>query len=140
MSDSTNQLEQRYRRLIKLYPQTFRDAHETEMVSVLMATAAPDQTQPRLGERADLVLGATRARVRYPTDWEENHHPRVWLWVRIAIGAWLLVVVAILCQYGYWWSLALLPFAVLHFALATRIGRFIDREPGRPKPQLPAPR
>jgi hypothetical protein len=132
MSDSTTELERRYRRLLALYPRAFRDKNEDEMVSVLMADAAPGQTRPRAGERADLLLGASRARFRYPTDWEENHHPRVWLLVRLAIGAWLLVLTAILCQYGYWWGLALLPFAALHFYLATRIGHFIDRGPDRP--------
>jgi hypothetical protein len=124
----TDELERRYRRLLSWYPQAFRDDHEAEMLSVLMAGAAPGQTRPRLAERADLFVGATRARLRYPTDWEENHHPRVWLWIRLAIGAWLLFLTAALCRYGYWWGLALLPFAALHFALASRLGRFLDRE------------
>ncbi len=139
MSDSTD-LERRYRRLLAFYPRAFRSEHEQEILSVLMAGAAAGQRRPGLAESGDLLKHATWMRLRHPTSWEERHHPGLWIWVRVLSGIWLVILTAILCQYGRWWGLALLAPAVLHFYLALRLGRFIERQrqAGGPPPNLPA--
>lgn len=47
MKDSAA-LEQRYRRLLALYPRGYRQEHEQEILSVLMAGATSDQRRPEL--------------------------------------------------------------------------------------------
>jgi hypothetical protein len=139
MSDQTD-LERRYRRLIVFYPRAFRREHEQEILSVLMAGAAPGQPRPGLAESADLLRNATWMRLRNPTSWEETHRPRVWIWVRGLAGIWLMILAGILCWYGYWWGLVLVPAAALHFYFVLRLSRFIDsqREPA-PATRTPAP-
>src|ERR1700729_1416455 len=90
----------------------------------------------RPSESADLLTHATLTRARQPTSWEVRHHPGLWVWVRVLIGIWLVILTGILCQDGYWWGLALLAPAALHFYLALRLGRSIDsqREAGGPSP------
>jgi len=135
MSNSTD-LQRRYRRLLAFYPHAFRREHEQEILSVLMDGADPGQRRPRPSESADLLTHATLTRARQPTSWEERHHPGLWVWVRVLIGIWLVILTGILCQDGYWWGLALLAPAALHFYLALRLGRSIDsqREAGGPSP------
>ncbi|MBO2456156.1 hypothetical protein [Actinomadura violacea] len=60
-------LEDRYRRLLALYPAAHREAHGPEMLSVLMSTARPGRNRPSPAETADLVLGAARIRRRHAT-------------------------------------------------------------------------
>jgi hypothetical protein len=57
-------LEDRYRRLLAWYPRDHRAAHEDEMVGVLLASAAPGQTRPGLGDRADLLWGGLKLHTR----------------------------------------------------------------------------
>lgn len=45
------------------------------------------------------------------------------------IGVWLVVLSAILCSFGHWWALVLLPFAAAHFYLALRLGYFVKSQP-----------
>lgn len=129
MKDSAA-LEQRYRRLLALYPRGYRQEHEQEILSVLMAGATSDQRRPELAESADLLSNATRWRLRTPRHvWEEGHRPRLWVWIRVIIGAWLVLLTVILCSFGHWWALALLPFAAAHFFLALRLGYFVESQP-----------
>ena len=60
------ELEQRYRRLLRLYPREFRARHTDEMVGVLMASAADGQNRPARGDVSDIVRGSLRARLRGP--------------------------------------------------------------------------
>ena len=139
MSDATD-LERRYRRLLRLYPRRFRAEREEEMLPVLMQGAKPGQRRPSLAECADLLKSATWTRLRNPTAWEEDHAPRLWVGVRVISGLWLIILTAILCHYGYWWGLALLAPAALHFYLAVRLGRFVEQQaqpPHGPSPKLP---
>lgn len=53
-------LERGYRRLVALYPRSFRRESEEEIVGVLMATARPGQRRVGVAESADLVRGAVR--------------------------------------------------------------------------------
>jgi hypothetical protein len=118
-------LERRYRRLLRLYPKTFRRGHEEEILAVLMAGATKAQTRPRLAETFNLLIHAFAWRIRHttiPQVWEYRH-ARVMLPVRVVSGTWLLVLTAIL--YGYdragWWTPLLVPAAFGHFYVAYRL-------------------
>ncbi|MCM3662627.1 hypothetical protein M3148_16770 [Georgenia satyanarayanai] len=65
MSVHSPGLEQRYRRLLRLFPPGYRQARGEEMVAVLMEAAGPGQQQPSPGEHWDLLraAGARWARV-----------------------------------------------------------------------------
>ncbi|QKG23087.1 hypothetical protein [Actinomadura verrucosospora] len=60
-------LEDRYRRLLALYPAAHREAHEQEMLDLLLSAARPGQTRPSLADTADLLRGAARIRRRHAT-------------------------------------------------------------------------
>jgi hypothetical protein len=125
MSDQTKLLR-RYRRLLAIYPRRFRREHGREMESVLMTGAAPGQRRPGLAESSDLVGHGLWMRLRYGTKWERTHYPRAWFGLRLAIGVWLLIITAILCQQGEWWGLALLAPSALHFYLAYCLARVLE--------------
>ncbi len=59
-------LEQRYRRLLRLYPRDFRARRTDEMIGVLMASAADGQNRPARGDVSDIVRGSLLARLRGP--------------------------------------------------------------------------
>jgi hypothetical protein len=61
---SSAQLEHAYRRLVKLYPRSFRRESTDEIIAVLLATAREDQRYPSVLETADLLRGAARMRLR----------------------------------------------------------------------------
>ena len=56
-------LERAYRRLVALYPRSFRSENEEEIVAVLLATAREGQRRPGIAESADLLKGALRMRI-----------------------------------------------------------------------------
>ena len=60
------ELEQRYRRLLRLYPRDFRARRTDEMIGVLMASAAEGQDRPARGDVSDIVRGSLLARLRGP--------------------------------------------------------------------------
>jgi hypothetical protein len=120
-------LERSYRRLLAFFPRAFRQEHEQEMLTVLMAGIAEGQRRPRFGEALDLLRNAIFMRLRriqLPSSWEYRH-ARVMVPVRIATGTWLLVLTAIMYGTGHggWWGALLLPFAALHFYLVYRVTR-----------------
>jgi hypothetical protein len=55
-----------------------------------------------------------------------HRHRRMVICLRIGIGVWLLVVMAILCNHGDWWGLVILAPAAAHFYLAQRLGRAVQ--------------
>jgi hypothetical protein len=57
---SSAQLERAYRRLVQLYPRSFRRESTEEIIAVLLATAREDQRYPSVLEAADLLRGAAR--------------------------------------------------------------------------------
>jgi hypothetical protein len=60
------ELEQRYRRLLRLYPREFRAWRTDEMIGVLMASAADGQNRLARGDVSDIVRGSLLARLRGP--------------------------------------------------------------------------
>ncbi len=60
------ELEQRYRRLLRLYPRDFRARRTDEMIGVLMAGAADGQDRPARGDVSDIVRGSLLERLRGP--------------------------------------------------------------------------
>lgn len=60
------QLEQRYRRLLRLYPREFRVRRTEEMLGVLMANAGKGQRRPTRGDVSDVVRGSLVMRLRGP--------------------------------------------------------------------------
>jgi hypothetical protein len=57
MTDAAD-LERRYRRWLRWYPQSFRREHEAEILGVLMAGAREGERQPELMECLDLLRSA----------------------------------------------------------------------------------
>jgi hypothetical protein len=62
MTDSAV-LERSYRKVLALYPRSFRKDNEDEILAVLMETAEEGQTRIGLAEAADLIRGAMRMRL-----------------------------------------------------------------------------
>jgi hypothetical protein len=56
----SQRLERGYRRIVALYPRSFRRESEEEIVGVLMATAQEGQRRVGPAESADLIKGAVR--------------------------------------------------------------------------------
>jgi len=48
-------LERRYRRLLRWYPPSHREAHRDEMLGVLLDAARPGQRMPGAGQALNLV-------------------------------------------------------------------------------------
>jgi hypothetical protein len=60
------ELEQRYRRLLRLYPHEFRARRADEMLGVLMASAGKEQSRPARSDVSDIVRGSLGMRLRGP--------------------------------------------------------------------------
>jgi hypothetical protein len=60
------ELEQRYRRLLRLYPREFRARRTDEMLGVLMASAGKSQNRPARSDVSDIVRGSLVMRLRGP--------------------------------------------------------------------------
>jgi hypothetical protein len=131
-----NDLERRYRRLLKLYPRSFRAEQGHEILTVLMACAPEAQRWPQQREAASLIRSALWMRLRRGAAWELTHRPRLWLMVRLLSGVWLTILTFVLCGYGRWWGLSLVPVAVFHFYRAYRIGLAIEAQGGGSPPPL----
>ncbi|MEU8171776.1 hypothetical protein AB0C14_02780 [Microbispora hainanensis] len=63
MSEAAD-LERRYRRWLRWYPRSFRDAHESEILEVLLAGAREGRRRPEPMECLDLVRAALSVRLR----------------------------------------------------------------------------
>ncbi|MFC5002825.1 hypothetical protein ACFPIJ_33980 [Dactylosporangium cerinum] len=66
MEEPTNELERRYRRLLRWYPRAFRKDVGAELVTTLLDAAEPGQRRPSRRAVADLVKGGLRQRFRLP--------------------------------------------------------------------------
>ena len=65
MNSTAESLERSYRRLTRLFPRPYRVAREDEMVSVLMAASAPNQSRATAAEAADLLISAAKLWLLY---------------------------------------------------------------------------
>ncbi|MBT2232400.1 hypothetical protein [Nonomuraea sp. NEAU-A123] len=63
MNDSAT-LEQRYRRLLRAYPRTYREQHGEELLSTLMEAADPETRRPAIREALPLLAGGFAAHAR----------------------------------------------------------------------------
>ena len=126
-TETTSELERRYRRLLRWFPARYRREHEQEILSVLMDGAKQGQRRPGFADSADLLLSAIfmhwRELTRQPRWGWGRRHPNLIVRVRVAIGIWLLVVAGILLGNGYWWGVLIFLPAALHFYLAYRTRR-----------------
>jgi hypothetical protein len=128
MTNSSARLERRYRRLLSLYPRSYREQHGEDMLGVLMTDSTEGRSKTRLAAMLDLVRNAFLVHTRYW--WEMRtatergrlaaRHPLVVIRIRLAVAVWLCVVTAVLCARGYWWGLAFLLFVAAHLVLAGR--------------------
>jgi hypothetical protein len=128
MTNSNARLERRYRRLLGLYPRSYREQHGEDMLGVLMKDSDEGKGRTRLAVALDLVRNAFLVHTRYW--WEMRtatergrlavRHPLFVIRVRLAVALWLCGVTAVLCARGYWWGLAILLFVVAHLVLAGR--------------------
>ncbi|RKN50914.1 hypothetical protein [Micromonospora endolithica] len=60
----TNDLERRYRRLLRAYPGDYRRERGDEIVGTYLEVAGPDRRRPSPADAADLVRGGLRQRLR----------------------------------------------------------------------------
>lgn len=87
-------LECGYRRLLAWYPARHRQAHEEEMLGVLLAAAREGQQRPRLSEAANLIWGALLIRLRPAPAGDRHAAWRDALAVFSVAGPLLLLVLA----------------------------------------------
>lgn len=130
MTDSRKRLERRYRRLLSLYPKTFREARREEMLTTLMDGSGPDQKRPRADEAVNLVGHALTMQTLHSE--LPDRHPFALLSFRAILAVWLIVATVILCSLGLWlWGAVVFAFFPLNAYLAERIVRRTIK-PGRP--------
>ncbi len=129
MTESSQALERRYRRLLRLYPRSYREKHGEDMLGVLMTDEDRAAKHSRLAAALDLVRGAFLVHTRYW--WEMRsavehdrlavRHPLVVIRVRLAVAVWLCIVAGVLWSRGYWWlGAGVAFFIVVHLVLAGR--------------------
>jgi hypothetical protein len=129
MGDSTKTLEGRYRRLLSLYPKTFRETRSEEMLTTLIDGAEPGRARPRADEAANLVGHALKMQTLHSEI--PDRHPYGLLLFRGILAIWIIVAAIILFSVGYWvWGFVVLAFFPLNAYLADRIIRRSIR-PGR---------
>jgi hypothetical protein len=58
-----DELERRYRRLLRAYPPGYRREREEEIVATFLDAASPGQTRPTTADSADIVVAGLRARL-----------------------------------------------------------------------------
>src|SRR5215470_10820644 len=63
MSPENNELERRYRRLLRAYPRGYREHRGEEMLATLLETARPGQTGPGRRDVTEVLRGALRERL-----------------------------------------------------------------------------
>jgi hypothetical protein len=129
MTNSDSRLERRYRRLLGLYPRSYRAKHGEDMLGVLMTDSDKRASRPRLAAALDLVRGAFLVHTRYWWEMRSSRasdslavrHALLVIRIRLAVALWLCVVTGLLCSHGDWWGLGILVFVALHLLLAGRV-------------------
>jgi hypothetical protein len=64
MTDSNARLERRYRRLLGLYPRSYREQHGEDLLGVLMTDTRKPGRRPRLAAALDLMRNALLVHTR----------------------------------------------------------------------------
>lgn len=100
------ELSERYRRLLRLYPQDHRSEHEEEMLGVLLAGARPGQTRPSLREAFDLVCGGLQIRAGRAFAAAAGEKWRDALAVVGVLGALLMSVNAVRLGFVWLWAVS----------------------------------
>lgn len=131
MTDSNARLERRYRRLLGLYPQSYREQHGEDMLGTLMTGVDDDARRPRPAATLDLLRGALLVHTRYwwqmrtgiiDTGGFPTRHPQLVIRIRLATALWLCVPTTFLIVRGWWWWGVLVGvFIPIHLLLARRI-------------------
>lgn len=130
MTDSNESLERGYRRMLRLYPRSYRDQHGEDMLGVLLNGADGGKSHPGFSESLDLLRGALVVRARYWWQMRSGveagslavRHPLLVIRVRLAVALWLCVVTTVLCARGYWWlGVVVAAFIPIHLVLAGRV-------------------
>ena len=130
MTDTRQKLERRYRRLLSLYPQTFRERRREEMLTTLLDGAEQDRRRPRTDEAVNLLGHALKMQTLHSEI--PDRHPFALLMFRAVLAVWIIVATVILCSVGLWgWGLVVFAFFPLNAYLADRIVRRSIR-PGHP--------
>ncbi len=128
MTNSDARLERRYRRLLGLYPRSYRAKHGEDMLGVLI-DSDKRTSRTRLAAALDLVRGAFLVHTRYWWEIRSNRasdslavrHALLVIRIRLAVAVWLCIVTGLLCSQGDWWGLGILFFVALHLLLAGRV-------------------
>ena len=129
MTDSNERLERRYRRLLRLYPRSYREQHGEDMLGALMNDAGSGKSRPGFMETLDLLHSALTVHARYwwqmRTARERQslavRNPRLEIGIRLAVVAWLTFITVMLCIAGYWWiALGVVFFIALHLLFVRR--------------------
>jgi hypothetical protein len=139
MSDSNPGLEGRYRRLLRLYPRSYREQHAEDMLGVLMNEARSGKSRPGFMETLDLLHNALTIHARYW--WQmriarerqsfDVRHPRLVIRIRLAVVAWLTFITVMLCIAGYWWIAVVVVFFIALHLLFVRRAATHQWPPGR---------
>ncbi|MEU5939065.1 hypothetical protein ABZ807_07720 [Micromonospora sp. NPDC047548] len=66
MAPTDDPLARRYRRLLRCYPRAYRRERGDELLALLLDTAPPGQSRPRLREAVDLIRNGMRCRLGRP--------------------------------------------------------------------------
>ncbi|MET7134700.1 hypothetical protein MT994_11345 [Cellulosimicrobium sp. MI9406] len=83
-----------YRRLLRLFPYTYRRAHEAEMLGHLVDSARPGQSRPTRAERWDLLRAAAREWLLAPLGPTERQRASASVVVLVVLTAVLAVPAA----------------------------------------------
>ena len=87
-------LQRRYRRLLRIYPATYRAERSDEIVDTLMQASAPGQRRPRARDAWALVAGGLRARAGV------DRRDRIVMTVRASVRLGLLLFLADVAVYN----------------------------------------
>ena len=85
-------LEQQYRRLVRVFPASWRAQHEDELIGTLLDAAEPGRTSIEAREAADLVRCALLLRYR------DARSTRLVQTAALALVSTLVVVTALCCS------------------------------------------
>ena len=124
-----SELEQRYRRLLRAYPRSYREARSDEMLGTLLESSAAGKSRPTAKDTRALIMGGLRVRAGFDQRLTAGTSVRLVVllaacldivyeaefWFRDVRGSWGYTFPAMAYS---WFSLVLGLFAVATVALA----------------------